>query len=170
MRQGNRTAMNSDEANRGMRIDEIMDPRAFLALAKRLVSNEKNAEGRRSAISRAYYAAFNVAVEFCASIGCHVPNGPQGHELAYNYLNNCGDSDLIDAASSLHNLRGERNIADYKLTKKYVESEDWVHDLIKSAEEIIKSLDDCKNGSAKRREDVKKAIRIYMQLRAGKGS
>ena len=46
-----------------------MDPRAFLGLAKRLLDNEKNPEGLRSTVSRAYYAAFNVAAEFLDGIG-----------------------------------------------------------------------------------------------------
>jgi hypothetical protein len=84
-----------------------MDPRAFLSLAKRLLDREKNPEGRRTTVSRAYYAAFNVAAEFLEGIGCGVPAGPQGHELAYNYLNNSGDALLT--GRHLHDLNCIKN-------------------------------------------------------------
>ena len=145
-----------------------MDPRAFLSLAKRLLDKEKNPEGLRSTVSRAYYAAFNVAAEFFDGIGCKVPNGPQDHELAYNYLNNCGDELLIQTGSHLHNLRGERNTADYKLHNKHVEKEDVVRNWVDVSEELIKSLDDCKNGPAERRRAVAKAVKAYKKAREEK--
>jgi hypothetical protein len=78
-----------------------MNARAFLHLANRLLASEKNPEGLRSTVSRAYYAAYNVAVEFLDGIGCGVPKGPQGHDLAYHYFNNCGDTLLIEAGRHL---------------------------------------------------------------------
>src|SRR4051812_29422849 len=94
--------------------------RAFLGLAKRLLANEKNPEGLRSTVGRAYYAAFNVAAEFLLGVGCNVPDGPQGHAFAYHCLNNCKDEILIEAGRHLDELRGERNDADYKMHKKQV--------------------------------------------------
>src|ERR1700724_3476603 len=101
----------------------MMNPRAFLNLANRLLANEKNPEGRPSTLSRAYYAAFNVASEFLNGIGCEVRKDAKGHELAYTYLNNCGDAPLMSAAFNLDNLREQRNDADYKLNKPQVENE-----------------------------------------------
>jgi len=145
--------------------DMNMDPRAFLALAKRLQAAEKNPEGRRSTVSRAYYAAFIVAAEFFEVIGCKVPVGPQSHELAYNFLNNCGDEVLVKAGSKLNDLRGERICADYKLHKKHVEDELIVQTLVSTAGEVIKTLDDCKNGADKRRDEVAAAVRTYAKGR-----
>ena len=59
-----------------------MTGRDFLALAGALVANHGhgNAESRfRTAVSRAYYASFHVAVEFLAAFGIRVSGGPQGH-------------------------------------------------------------------------------------------
>ena len=142
-----------------------MDPRAFLALAKRLQDAEKNPEGRRSTISRAYYAAFIVTSDFFKAIGCKVPEGPQSHELVYNFLNNCGDAVLVKAGSKLNDLRGERINADYKLHKKNVENEIIVQALVLTADEVIKTLDDCKNGAEKRRDEVAAAVRTYAKGR-----
>ncbi len=141
-----------------------MQARAFLQLAERLFVSEKNPEGMRSTISRAYYAAFNVAAEFLKGIGCEVPANPQGHELAYNYLYNCADKPLIEAGQNLHDLRGQRNDADYKLNKPQVEKEQVVRNWLDVATDIIKRLDDCKS-SAKRRADVTKAVQKYIRDR-----
>ena len=43
-----------------------MDPRAFHALAQKLASDPAPAECR-TAVSRAYYATFNVGAELCAA-------------------------------------------------------------------------------------------------------
>jgi uncharacterized protein (UPF0332 family) len=138
-----------------------MDPRAFLGLAKRLLENEKNPEGFRSTVGRAYYAAFNVAAEFLSGIGCQVPDGPQGHAKASHYLNNCEDPSLIEAGRRLDDLRGERNNADYKMHKKHVEKEDVVRNWVDVADEVIKCLDDCKNGPAERRGRVALVVKGY---------
>jgi len=137
-----------------------MDPRAFLHLAKRLIGDENNPEGLRSTVSRAYYAAFHVATEFLKEIGCGVPSGPQGHELTYHYLNNCGDAQLVAVAGDLHDLRGDRNDADYKLSNTRIENEGLVQNLIEVADEIITVLDGC---SGQRKLAVTSAVRAYKQ-------
>jgi uncharacterized protein (UPF0332 family) len=138
-----------------------MDPRAFLALAKKLLENEKNQAGLRSTVGRAYYAAFNVAVEFLSGIGCNVPKDANGHKKAYFCLNNCNDQSLVEAGGDLDNLRGFRNVADYDMGEKNVEKEDNVANWLELAEEVINTLDECKNGSAKRLSDVSAAIKNY---------
>jgi uncharacterized protein (UPF0332 family) len=142
-----------------------MDPRAFLALAKRLQGTEKNPEGRRSTVSRAYYAAFIVTSEFFKLIGCKVPDGPQSHELVYNFLNNCGDDVLVKAGTKLNDLRGERINADYKLHKKHIENEIIVQSWVSTADEVIKTLDDCKNGDSQRQGVIAAAVRSYAKGR-----
>src|SRR5690348_13267517 len=114
-----------------------MNPRAFLELAKRLLVNENNPEGLRSTLSRAYYAAFNVAAEFLGGIGCGIPLDATGHTKAYHYLNNCGDSVLVEAGVDLNNLRGQRNDADYKMNNRGVEREEVVRSWLDVAERII---------------------------------
>jgi uncharacterized protein (UPF0332 family) len=124
-----------------------MDPREFLNLAKRLVGSEQNPEGLRSAISRAYYAAFNVAAEFLDSIGCKIPEDAIGHKRAYFYLNNSGDQQLIVAAADLDNFRDIRNAADYHMDRKDVESKPIVDNWIDIANDFIAALDQCRAAS-----------------------
>jgi hypothetical protein len=76
-----------------------MDPRNFLALAKRLVANEKNPEGQRSTISRAYYAANNVAVEFLLRV-VKLPKVAASHVQVSNCLNNSKDATLMQMVES----------------------------------------------------------------------
>ena len=138
-----------------------MDPRAFLKLAKRLLDKERNPEGLRSTVSRAYYAAFNVAAEFLSEIGHDVPSDAKGHKLAYYYLNNCEDESLIQVGGDLDDLRGIRNDADYDMNQKRVEKEVNVQNWVDVADEIIKTLDECKKGPAQRRDDVAEAVKAY---------
>ena len=51
-----------------------MRPHDFWRLADRLLAKEKNPEGFRSAVSRAYYAAFLTAEEFLAAMGVSLLN------------------------------------------------------------------------------------------------
>jgi hypothetical protein len=137
-----------------------MDPRAFLALANRLTS-ETNPEGRRTVIGRAYYAAFNVAAEFLSGIGHKVRADGKGHTQAYYWLNNCKDQLLEQAGGDLHNLLGVRNDADYNLKELSVEKEAVALNWMDVAREIIKTLDECKNGPSKRRQDIAAAVAKY---------
>jgi uncharacterized protein (UPF0332 family) len=137
-----------------------MNPRAFLDLAKRLFANEKNPEGLRSTVSRAYYAAFNVAVEFLSGVGCGVPADAAGHEKACHFLNNCGDPSLKSLSGHLFDLRRQRNHADYHLDKPHVETESVVQNWLSVADDVIKKLDDC-NGSKERKESVMKTLQAY---------
>ncbi len=147
-----------------------MDPLAFLVLAKKLLDAEKNPAGRRSAVSRAYYAAFNVAAEFFAALGHQVPKDAGGHKKAYYYLNNCNDKLLIAVGGDLDDLRGIRNDADYDMNDKQVEKEDNVRAWVDVADVIIKRLDECKNGPVQRRKDVAEAVEDYKKKTEGKRS
>jgi uncharacterized protein (UPF0332 family) len=92
----------------------------FIALASRLLlSNIGDPEARyRSAVSRAYYGAYHLAIEFLSGIGFRVPGNSECHEQAYRALFNSGNADAAEAARLLNDLRAARNEADYKLNKK----------------------------------------------------
>ena len=139
-----------------------MNPRAFLELARRLLVNEPNPAGFRSAIGRAYYAAFNVAAEFLKGVDCEVHEDAKGHKQAYFRLNNSGDSLLSEVASYLDDLRSERNVADYRLGKPHVEQEGVVRYWLEMASRIITELDTC-NTTDQRKNSVKTAIKEYMK-------
>ncbi len=89
-----------------------MDARDYLRLAEKLVTGSTEAEWR-SAVSRAYYAAFHVARRLLLSCGLKVPRLDRVHAYLWRRLANCGDVEVRDAGNVLNFLRGERNNADY---------------------------------------------------------
>jgi uncharacterized protein (UPF0332 family) len=93
-----------------------MTGRDFLALATRLAAATDEPEWR-TAISRAYYAAFHVARELLSHLGFVVPVDEKAHNYLYFRLNNCGNALIITAASNLYALRRLRNGADYDMRR-----------------------------------------------------
>jgi uncharacterized protein (UPF0332 family) len=92
-----------------------MIPRQFLLVAEDMI--EGDAEGHwRSAISRAYYAAFHVGRELMARCGFRVPESERAHKHVNDRLMNAGHEGVKEAGTSLDILRRRRNDADYHLT------------------------------------------------------
>src|SRR5438132_1043588 len=91
-----------------------MNSRDFLTLAQRLVSEAAEVSWR-SAVSRAYYAAFHVARELLEDMGFAVPRADRAHAYLWRRLSNCGDVKAQAAGHQLNDLRGDRNEADYDL-------------------------------------------------------
>jgi uncharacterized protein (UPF0332 family) len=119
-----------------------MKPFEFLLLAQRLLENEKCPAGFRSAISRAYYAAFLHARDFLERAGIYLVTDKGHHELV-NYLSAAGDPEVSAAAAALASFRTERNSADYHLETKYVETESHASQWCAQAAEIITDLNSC---------------------------
>lgn len=99
-----------------------MLPQAFIDLAERLIANEKNPEGFRSAISRAYYSAFLQAEDFLRRMSVYLVTDKKHQELL-QILADSGDTDVNEASAMLGDLRDERNRADYKCVRR--RSADW---------------------------------------------
>jgi uncharacterized protein (UPF0332 family) len=91
-----------------------MTGRDFLAVASALAAGPTEAECR-SAISRAYYAAFHTAREFIIRLRFRVPAGEQAHAYLWLRLSNTGDPAADSIGRLLRDLRGRRNNADYDL-------------------------------------------------------
>jgi uncharacterized protein (UPF0332 family) len=115
-----------------------MTGRDFLNQARRLqaLSGE---EDWRTAVSRAYYAAFHIARDFLEDLRFRVPKSDRAHAYLWLRLQNCGDGAISTAGSDLNELRSKRNIADYDLqaTVSAADALQWV-DL---AEQIILALE-----------------------------
>jgi uncharacterized protein (UPF0332 family) len=92
----------------------MMDGKDFLEVAEALSTGYREAEWR-SAVSRAYYAAFHVARRLLRQCGFLVPQGDQAHAFLWRRLSNCGHPDVVNAGQLLNSLRGRRNWADYDL-------------------------------------------------------
>ncbi len=84
----------------------------FLPLARKLAAGSTEADWR-TAVSRAYYAAFHVARRLLEDLGFRVPCADSAHAYLWLRLNNCGDLAVQAAASELQLLRNRRNHADY---------------------------------------------------------
>jgi uncharacterized protein (UPF0332 family) len=91
-----------------------MNPREFLDVADDLIAGSREADWR-SAVSRAYYAAFHVARDLLLQCGFDVPRGDQAHIYLSRRLANSGHPDVENAGNDLNFLRALRNRADYDL-------------------------------------------------------
>ncbi|HEX5272273.1 MAG TPA: HEPN domain-containing protein [Gemmataceae bacterium] len=89
-----------------------MNWRDFLPLATRLAGGTTEADWR-TAVSRAYYAAFHVARRLLADLNFSVPRADRAHQYLVFRLSNCGEPAVEQAGRDLETLRRLRNRADY---------------------------------------------------------
>jgi hypothetical protein len=134
-----------------------MNGRDFLRAARRYAAGTDEAD-RRSATSRAYYAAFHVARELLSGLRFRVPRADRAHNYLYVRLNNCGDPAVIGAAGTLRDLRITRNAADYDLGGVFP-ARDAV-DSIAQADAVIRTLDGL---SPAQRTQITDAMKLYEQ-------
>jgi uncharacterized protein (UPF0332 family) len=119
-----------------------MNPKEFLVFAQNIPKNSKAAS--RSAISRAYYAAFHEGQELLKLIGIELTKPAERREihiLTYTCLDSSRNEFLVEAGRLLRDLHRRRIEADYRLDKENVESEAVVRDCLVNAEEIVSLLD-----------------------------
>jgi uncharacterized protein (UPF0332 family) len=95
-----------------------MNDRDFLPVARTLAAAGGEAE-LRSAVSRAYYAAFHAARDLLGRLGFAVPRADRAHEYLYRRLNNCALGPVVAAGRVLHSLRSRRNQADYDVGQPF---------------------------------------------------
>ena len=96
-----------------------MNGRDFLPVARSLAGSGGEAE-RRSAVSRAYYAAFHASRDLFKRLGFIVPRADRAHEYLYRRLNNCGLGPVVDAIvydrgeefETIVRCQGERGLED----------------------------------------------------------
>ena len=135
-----------------------MDFRKFLALADRLAQGTSQAEWR-TAISRAYYAAFHVAAERVEQMGFRVPRKTeQIHVYVARRFGNAGIANVSSAGSDLNDLRTDRNRADYE--KATVITAANAADSVDIARRIIAVLDDLRKDAALSTQ-ITEAIKKY---------
>lgn len=115
-----------------------MDFRDFLVLANTLVNSTTEGEWR-TALSRAYYAAFHVARELLVDLHFRVPHADRVHGYLWLRLANAGQGDVQNAGNRLNALRRERNRADYDAHIRVNRAMTRTH--LQRAEEIIQALD-----------------------------
>jgi hypothetical protein len=117
-----------------------MDPRDFIALAARLAAGSSASECR-TAISRSYYAVFNVGAAHLRDLGFSVGKGAAAHGEVQRCLSNSGLSDVVLVGSELNNLHSSRNRADYQLERPDVERPANAQAIVALARNLIQTLD-----------------------------
>jgi uncharacterized protein (UPF0332 family) len=134
-----------------------MNGRDFLRVARTLVVAGGEAE-YRSAVSRAYYAAFHAARDLMGNLRFSVPRADRAHEYLYRRLNNSGLGPVVTAGRDLHVLRGRRNQADYDVG--LVVPIKAATDSVAEAEAILQTLDSI---SPAERTRITDAMKLYEQ-------
>ena len=125
-----------------------MDPRDFRTLAVVLVKPGAPANNR-TAIGRAYYAAFNVALNHLRAEGFQIKQNNSAHEEVTRHLAWSNDADVQRAGSQIQDLRGKRNKADYKLTDPETDSDTAATFWVGKAHDCITMLDGAFQGTNK---------------------
>ncbi len=130
--------------------------RDFLPIAHLLLVRPEEASWR-SAVSRAYYAAFHGARELLTALRFQVPRADRAHGYLWLRLQNCGNPHLEQIGRDLQELRRLRNEADYDLSRPFVRS--FARSQLQTAEAIILALE----GAALEpvRSQITNAMRTY---------
>jgi uncharacterized protein (UPF0332 family) len=115
-----------------------MNWRDFLLLAARLAADAAEAEWR-TAVSRAYYAAFHVGRRLLSDLKFAVPRADRAHQYLVFRLSNSGEPAVEQAGRDLDTLRRLRNRADYDSTPALTQSQAAA--AVRVAEGIIHALD-----------------------------
>lgn len=118
-----------------------MKPTQFQYLAERLAEHGAYPAEFRSAISRAYYAAFHLGLSKLRDMGFAIVQNENAHKEVYRHLNNSGDSELIKVASKMDDLRTRRNHADYELDRPDVEKKQNARMLVHQAARLMESME-----------------------------
>jgi uncharacterized protein (UPF0332 family) len=133
-----------------------MNSRDFLTLAQTLLGDRSEAAWR-SAVSRAYYAAFHTARELLEALGFSVPHGERAHGYLWLRLSNCGDPQVQNTGAALNTLRQDRNRADYDLHRSLTLAN--ATRSVRAAKQCILLLDT--TATAPTRISITDAMKIY---------
>lgn len=92
----------------------MIQPDEFLTQAESWVQGPNEADWR-SAVSRAYYAAFHVGRDLFTDLGFRVARGSSAHAYLWMRLSNTGDRTIDNAGAELNDLLRRRNQADHDI-------------------------------------------------------
>jgi uncharacterized protein (UPF0332 family) len=133
-----------------------MNWRAFLPLAAQLAQGSTEADWR-TAVSRAYYAAFHVARRLLSDLRFTVPRADRAHQYLVFRLGNSGASAVEQAGRDLDTLRRLRNRADYDETPALTQPQ--ASAAVQVAQGIIQALDAARQEPA--RTQIRDAMIVY---------
>jgi uncharacterized protein (UPF0332 family) len=108
----------------------------YLGIARSLASQAGDEAALRSAVSRAYYAAFGVAAARMRTEGQGVPTTGEAHQVLWKYFESANDRFRRKIGQDGRRLRYRRTTADYDGSRPISISE--VTDSLRSAESLIR--------------------------------
>ena len=123
-----------------------MNPKEFQDLALRLAEHGAFPSEFRSAISRSYYAVYNLGINLLKEMDFDIPKTTDAHVFMRRHFNNSGDIELIEAAEKIKNLKTKRKHADYDLNRPDVEKKQNAKAIVHSADRLIKTIEKQCNG------------------------
>ena len=115
----------------------------FIILAGKLATSADDAS-LCSAVSRAYYGAFHLALRFLDDIGWPVPKNAKAHVYAARQLQRSGQTDAYRAGSLLGDLHTDRIKADYRLDNPRIGTPAFARLCVERATEIQAALLRCR--------------------------
>jgi len=127
-----------------------MDAHRFLTLADQLLTGVRDsvpstagdgAPECRCATSRAYYAAYNVAVEFLGRIGFETTNSHNCHHAVQFAFNQSGNASLRTVSANLNSLHSERKVADYEMRNTLSDTYPHANSIVELARTPIGMID-----------------------------
>jgi uncharacterized protein (UPF0332 family) len=140
----------------------MMDGDEFIALAGKLAASADAGEATyRTAVSRAYYGAFHLAMSFLEELGFSAPRTANVHVYVQHHLNGSDLPDACRAASLLSDLHAARNKADYQLGNTTVATQAFAMLRVEMAHEVRSAVTACKRSPT--REQVRSGIAAYVR-------
>lgn len=127
----------------------------FLELAKELQGGARESEWR-SAVSRAYYAAFHSALVMATACGIRFGKSSSAHDKLALCLQNSANIVVAKAGAKLISLRSARNDADYDLRTSAFSSKKIAATEVAIAEEIVAAV-----ANQHSIPEVRASMRIY---------
>lgn len=123
----------------------MIDGHAFIQLAGKLAAAAAADEAAgRSAVSRAYYDAFHLAMAFLRDLGIVVPANAYAHAVAQRYLIGSGHEDAQQVGMTLASLHSDRIRADYRLDDPRFEDVRFARLKVALAHELRSTLERCR--------------------------
>lgn len=122
-----------------------MNGSEFISLAGTLAASATpNAEARyRTAVSRAYYGAYHVAIEVLEELGALVRANHLGHRDTINKLRSTDVEEAMRAARIIEDLHTARIVADYRLKNRRFEKAAHALIAVEDAHDAVDALQAC---------------------------
>jgi hypothetical protein len=139
-----------------------MTPHQLLTFSKGMLAGPDEIHWR-TAVSRAYYAAFHATRDFFRSLRFRVPGDGSAHKYLSERLQNAGEAIWIQAGGELDDLRSARNEADYDLSASFGVT--WAEKILDRIDDYFDLLD-----QLRRDPNVFNAVQAIRAYEQGRGA